>query len=57
MNMTVYKILVDEYPESCRDCDFCKKWADPKESFGACLGLPEDNNTVCTGWSAGTTAR
>lgn len=51
--MEIYKILVDEYPESCAACPFAKSY-DCKglEGRGRCLGLPEEQGDVVLWWYA-----
>ncbi len=51
--MEIYRIWVDEYPESCEECPFAKSY-DCKglEGRGRCLGLPEEQGDVVLGWYA-----
>lgn len=51
--MQIYKVLVDEYPESCRECPMCKPYdGEELKNVGVCKALIQDNNTVCTGYLA-----
>lgn len=48
--MKIYKVLTDEYPESCQKCPLCTRFNSEGslKGFGHCQALDGSNNIVCT---------
>lgn len=45
--MEIYRIWVDEYPESCGECPLAKS-IDYRANRGSCTAMQEGNNDICT---------